>query len=244
MMRKRDNNVGLNNPFVADISGVPESAAIQNLSIQDSDTLITPNPRFSDTYQLTGSVSQQFSLFGITHDASLNYSTINTQDQVFQYGDSKSNSFSLRLVNRFQDVPLQSRIGFNINNTETTSGLTDIQILGANIGGEMFLFDDQLSLDVSLAVTKNRTEITTLITDDNDTPQEPSDDYYKPASGSDALSVSESNSFIIGTGAQYNLNANHSFLVNFRYSNVQNTLSSARAFPNDHLLQARYIFNF
>lgn len=244
MMRKRDNNIGLNNPFVAGIDGVSESAAIQNLSIQDSDTLITPNPRFSNTYQLTGSVSQQFSLFGITHDASLNYSTINTQDQVFQYGDSKSNSLSLRLVNRFQDLPLQSRIGFNINNTETTSGLTDIRILGANIGGELFLFDDKLSLDMSFALTKNRTEITTLITDDNDTPQEPSDDYYKPASGSDGLSVSESNSFIIDTGAQYNLNANHSFLLNFRYSNVQNTLTSSRAFPNDHLLQARYIFNF
>lgn len=244
MMRNRDNEIGLNNPFVADISGVPEDAAIQNLSVQEGDTLITPNPKLSDTYQVTTSISQEFSLLGITHDASLNYSLINTKNRVFQYGDSQNNSFSFRVTNRYQDLPLQTRFGFNINNTETTSGLTDIQILGANIGGELFLLEDKLSLDMALAFTQNRSEITSLVTDDNNTPREPSDDYYKPASGDDAVSVTESNSFIIDTGAQYNLNARHSFLFDFRYSNVQNTLSTSRVMPNDHLLQVRYVYNF
>jgi hypothetical protein len=244
MMRNRDNDIGLNNPVVAGISGVQENAAVRNLSIQNGDTLVTPNPRFSDTHQFTASVSQEFSLFDITHDASLNYSVINTEDQVFKYGDSNSSSFSMRVVNHFQDLPVQTRGGFNINNTETTSGLTDIQIVGASVGGELFLLDDKLSLDMSFALTKNRTETTSLITDDNGTPQETEDDYYKPSTDSDASSISESNSFIIGTGARYNLDENHSFLLNFRYSNVQNTLSSSRAFPNDHLLRARYIFNF
>lgn len=243
MKRNRDNNVALNNPLVANISGVDESAAVRNLAIQNGDTVVVSNPRFTDTYQFTASVSQEFSMFGISHDASLNFSTFNTSDEVFAYGDSQNNSISLRVVNYFQDLPLQSRIGFNINNTETTNGLNDIQILGANIGGELFLLDDKLSLNMSFAVTKNRTETTTLITDDNGTPQEVSDDYYKPAVG-DVVTVTENNSFIIGTGARYDLDENHSFLLNFRYSNVQNTISPSQSFPNDHLLQARYIFNF
>lgn len=244
MQRNRDNEIALHNPLVAGISGVNESAAVQNIAIENGDILFTPTPRLTDTYQLTASVSQQFSLFDISHDASLNFSTINTIDEVFEYGDSQNNSISLRVVNHFQDLPLQSRIGLNINNTETTNGLNDIRILGANIGGELFLLDDQLSLDMSFAITQNRTETTALITDDNGTPQEIADDYYKPANDSDAATVTESNSFIIGTGARYDINENHSLLLNFRYSNVRNTISSSRTFPNDHLLQARYIFNF
>lgn len=244
MMRNRDNNVDLNNPVVAEMSGVQESAAVRNLSIQNGDTLVTANPRLSDSYQFTASVTQEFSLFGISHDANLNYSMINTKDRVFNYGDANSNNFSMRVVNRFSDLPMQTKVGFNINNTETTNGLTDIQIVGGNIGGEFFLLDDKLSLDMAVALTKNRTETTSLVTDDNGTPQETEDDFYKPATGSDANSLSESNSFIIRTGARYNLDESHSFLLRFRYSNVQNTLSSSRVFPNDHLLQAQYTFNF
>jgi hypothetical protein len=244
MMRNRDNDVSLNNPVVAGIPGVQESAAVRNLSIQNGDTLVTANPRLSDSYQLTASVSQEFSLFGISHDANLNYSTITTEDRVFNYGDSNSNNFSLRVINRFPDLPMQTKFGFNFNHTETTNGLTDIQILGANIGGEFFLLDDKLNLDLSFALTENRTETISLITDDNGTPQQTEDDFYKPASGSDASSISESNSFIVRTGARYNLDERHSFLLNFRYSNVRNTLSSSRVFPNDHLLQAQYTFNF
>lgn len=242
MRRDRDNNVGLNNPIVADLSGVAESAAIQNLSIQNGDTLTTPNPRLSKTYQFTASVSQQFSLWGITHDASLNYSLLNTNDQVFSYGDSKSNSISVNVVNRFSELPLQTNFGFNINNTQTASGLTDIQILGVNVGGSMFFFDDKLSVDMSLAFTQNRSETTTLITDTNGTPQQATDDFYKPG-GNNNTSISKSNSYIINTGARYNLNNQHSFVADFRYSNVRNTLSSV-PIPNDHLMQVRYIFNF
>lgn len=242
MKRDRDNNVGLNNPMVAGLNGVPENAAVQNLAIQNGDTVTTPAPRLSETYQFTASVSQQFSLWGITHDASLNYSLLNTANQVFKYGDAQSNSLSLNVVNRFHELPLQTNIGFNINNTKTTSGLTDIQILGANVGGSMFFLDDKLSVDLSLAFTQNRSENTTLLTDNNGTPQQTTDDYYKPG-GDDNTSVSKSNSYIINAGARYNLGDQHSFVANFRYSNVRNTLSSV-PIPNDHLMQIRYIFNF
>ncbi len=241
MKRNRENGVALNNPLVAGISGVEEGAAVQNLAVQQSDTLLTPNPRYSDTYQLTASVSQEFDLFGITHDASINFSILNTIDEVFKYGDARNNSFSARVVNRYDELPLQTNLSFNINNTVTASGLNDIQIVGASVGGEAFLLDDKLTVDLSLAFTKNYSESKSLTTNTNGTPQLTFDDYYKSG---DSSSVSESNSYIVGAGARYNLNQRHSFVLDFRYSNVQNTLSTSRTFPNDHLLRARYIFNF
>lgn len=238
MKRNRDNEVDLNNPIVAGLSGVDESAAVRNIEIQSGDTLTTPNPRFSDTYQVTASVSQEFSLFGITHDANLSYSIMNTTDEVFKYGDVQSNSVSLRLVNRFTELPIQTNVGFNLNNTESASGLTDIQILGISVGGNMFLLDDKLQVDMSLAFTKNRSENKGLITNDNNT-QQVNDDYYEPGTAT----VTESNSYIVDTGASYTLNERHTFHLDFRYSNVQRVLSPS-SIPNDHLLQARYTFNF
>lgn len=241
MKRTRDNGVGMNNPLVAATGGVGESAAVQNLTIQSGDTLLAPHPRYSDTYQLTASVSQEFSVLGIDNDASINFSMLNTTDEVFKYGDASSNNLSLRVVNQYPSLPLQTNLSFNFNNTQTSSGLTDIQIIGLNVGGQYFLMDNKLRLNMSLAFTKNRTDSHSLTTDSNGTPQLTFDDYYKKSS---SASVSRSNSYIVGGGARYNLNTHHSFVVNFRYSNVRNTLSSSRTFPNDHLMQLRYIFNF
>ena len=241
MKRIRDNGIVPNNPLVASINGVEEGAAVQNLILQQSDTLLTPNPRHSDTYQVTASVSQQFQLFGINHDASVYFSMLNTIDETFKYGDAQSNSFTARIVNRYPEVPLQTNVSFNMNNTETSSGLTDIQIMGASIGGEAFLFDDKLTLDISLAVTSNYSETTPLNTDTNGTPELTFDDYYRMG---DSSSVSESNSYIVGAGVRYSLNQNHAFDLDFRYTNVRSTRYTSRRLPNDHLLQARYIFNF
>lgn len=243
MQRGRDNDVALNNPIVAAIGGVPESAAVQNLAFQNGDTLTTPSPRLTNTFQFTASVSQQFSFLDMTHNANVNFSLLNTKDQVFNFGDSQSNSFSMNVTNQFQELPLQTNIGFNINNTETASGLTDIQIIGVSLGGSVFFFDDKLSVDMSLAFTQNHSETKSLVTDDNGTPQEITDDYYKPGTTGNDVSVSKSNSYVVNTGARYNLNDRHSFVANFRYSNVRNTISSV-AIPNDHLIQLRYIFNF
>jgi hypothetical protein len=241
MKRNRDNGVARNNPIVAELTGVDEVAAVQNISITDGDTLLTASPRFSDTYQMTASVSQEFSLLGMTHDASLNFSMLNTSSNVFKYGDSQSNSLSLRVVNRYENLPLQTHLGFNLNNTETSSGLTDIQILGASAGGELFLMDNDVSLNASIAFTKNRSESTALLANSNGTPELSADDYYQPDGSS---SRSASNSYIISAGGRYDLSQQHAFVLDFRYSNVRNTLATSRNFPNDHLLKARYIFNF
>jgi hypothetical protein len=204
---------------------------------------MTEMPRVSDSYQVTASVSKEFSLLGTTHDASLNYSLLNTSDQVFKYGDSQSHSFSVRMVNRFQSLPLQTNIGFNYNNSETSGGLNDVKILGANIGGSVFLFDDKVNVEISLAFTKNKSKSVPLLTSDNGTPQLSLDDYYRPGP-SDEGSHTESNSYIVNMSTRYNVNERHSFLMDVKYSNVRNMLSSSIKYPNDHLIQLRYIFNF
>ncbi len=243
MKRTRDNEVGLNNPFVASIDGTSEQAAVQNITIQNGDTLTTATPRLSDTYQFTASVSKEFSLLGTSHDASINYSLLNSADQVFEYGDSQNHSISVRVVNRFQNLPMQTNIGFNYNNSETSGGLNDVKILGANIGGSLFLLDDKLNVEMSLAFTQNRSESTPLVTSNNGTPQLSFDDYYTPGPQEEGA-VTESNSYIVNTRTRYNLNERHSLLLDFKYSNVHNMLSSSITYPNDHLLQLHYIFNF
>ncbi len=238
--RNRDNEVELFNPYVSD--GL-EMAAVRNFEIQDGDTLVAPNARFTNSYQLNSSISQEFSLFGISHDASVSYSYTTTKDQRFEYGGSQSTSLSMQITNRFDELPLQTTIGANYNNTKTAGGLTDIQIMGARLGASMFFFDDKLNVDASVAFTKNRSESTSLRVNPNTNQQETRDDYYEPGTSDATTSISESNSYIINTAARYNFNSSHSLLVNFRYSNIRNTISPV-GIPNDRLLRARYIFNF
>ncbi|WP_441000924.1 hypothetical protein [Fodinibius sp. SL11] len=241
--RTRDNEVELNNPLVATLDGISEQAAVQNIMIQNGDTLTVATPRLSNSYQFTASISKEFSLLGTNHNASVNYSLLNTSDEVFEYGDTQSQSISARVVNRFQNLPLQTNIGFNYNNSETSGGLNDVKIAGVNIGGSVFLFDDKLNIEMSVAFTKNRSESIPLVVNDNGTPQQSFDDYYMAATAGEG-SITESNSYIVNTRTRYNLNQRHSFLLDFKYSNVRNMLSSSITYPNDHLMQLRYIFNF
>ncbi|WP_138431310.1 hypothetical protein [Fodinibius saliphilus] len=241
LARNRDNEVALFNPYVPD--GM-EKSAVQNFKIQEGDTLIAPNPRLTNSYQLSSSISQEFSLFNISHSASLSYSYTDTKDQRFKYGGAKSNSLSMQVVNRFEEQALQTRIGFNYNSTKTGNGLTDIKILGFRVGGSMFLMDDRLNINASLAFTKNRTESASLgipiaVSQDGDV----RNDYYEPGANNASTSKSESHSYIINASGRYNLSDRHSFLLTLRYSNVRNVLFTS-AIPNDHLIQARYIFNF
>jgi len=237
MNRNRDNSVSLYNPY---LSGKPQDVAVQNFYIQNSDTLIASNPRLSNTYQVNSSLSQRFTVFGVTNDASLSYSYLTTQDQKFGFGDTKSNSMSLQIINRYSHSPLQTNFGLNYNHTKSGSGLTDIKIMGAHIGGSVFFFDDKLNVNMSLAFTRNKSKTIPLQVNSNKL-SDSSDDFYEP-NNKDA-SREKSNSYIANAGIRYNITAHHSFLLNFQYSNIRNTLTSA-AIPNDHLLRARYIYNF
>jgi hypothetical protein len=185
-------------------------------------------------------VTQRFSVWGINNDASVSYSHFTTIDKKFGFGDTKSNSFSMRVINRFPDLPLQTNFGFNLNHTASGGGQADVRIIGVYIGGSLFLLNNKLNLNASLAFTKNKSRTIPLLINNNGT-AENYDDYYQP--DEQATSLTKSNSYIVSAGLRYNLTVHHSFLLDFRYSNVRDVLST-RAIPNDHLLQARYIFNF
>ncbi len=237
MYRTRENGVPLFNP---EVPSSLEDAAVQNFMQQNGQLVTGPNARGLDTYQFSSSISQSFDLLGISHDANMNYSLLNTTDQFFRYGDIMSTNYSLNLVNNFNNMPLKTNIGFNINNTETSSGLTDITIYGINLGGTTFLLDDRLNLNVSVAFTKNQAETVPLDVNNNGT-LDPFDDYYEPNTGN--ISDTGSNSFMVSGGALYSITENHAVRIDFRYNNITSTLRQG-TLPNDQLLRARYIFNF
>lgn len=244
MYRNRDNAVSLNNPFVGN-TGTPEDIAVRNFAISRGDTVITANPRFSKTSQITSSISQQFNLFDISHDASLNFSYLETDDKFFRYGGTTSSSVNLTLQSRFSSLPLNTKVGFNLNTSETLGGLSDVKVLGFNIGGSLILIDEKLNLNTNLALTKNNVESTSLQISNNGT-SDPKDDIYQPQtddSGNRVIQETNNNLVILRAGAQYNLNSHHSLMVNLSYTNISNQLSSLNP-PNDHSLQARYIYRF
>lgn len=237
LFRTRDNGTAFYNPYLEDER---RDVAVYNFTQQNSQPVIGPNPRSSETYQLTTSVSQSFNLLGISHDANLNFSFLNTNDYAFRYGDVSSSNYSFMLVSNFADKPLKTNIGFNINNTETLGGFNKISIYGINLGGSLFLLDDKLNLNTSVSITKNKTESVPLEPNANGT-ADPFDDYHEP--NSNERSISDNNSYLLSAGARYDLTQNHSLLVDFRYNNVMSNLRQG-AIPNDQLLRARYIFNF
>jgi len=243
MYRNRDNSVDLFNPFVD--PGI-QDIALRNFELVDGDTLLSANPRLSNTVQVNSSVSQQFNLWDLRHDVSLNVSHLNTVDDAFQYGSTKNSSVNITLRSQLTSIPLDTRIGFNYNYTETLGGLTDINIFGVLIGGNIYLLDDRLNLSGNFAFTSNITESTPLEIDDNGTPSDSGDDLFQPGtdeSGNRIVEETRNNLYIFRAGAQYNLSSNHAFLVNFNFTNVANQLSGVSP-PNDHMLQARYIYRF
>ncbi|MDR8390648.1 hypothetical protein NC796_05840 [Aliifodinibius sp. S!AR15-10] len=242
MYRNRDNAVPLYNPFVAE-TGNPENISVRNFS--QSDTSITANPRLSNTSQFTTSITQQFELFDLSHHANLNFSYLDTKDEFFRFGDTKSSSVNFNLQSRFSEIPLNTTVGFNINSTETLGGLSDIMVTGFNVGGSLILMDNKLDLNTNLAFTKNNIESTSLQISNNAT-SDPSDDIYQPQTdenGDRIIEETENNLVIIRAGAQYDLATNHALMINFSYTNIANQLSSLNP-PNDHRLEARYIFRF
>ncbi|MDX1617756.1 MAG: hypothetical protein R3224_03145 [Balneolaceae bacterium] len=242
MYRNRDNGESLFNPFV----GTSEDIAIRNFEISEGDTLLAANPRLSNTVQLNSSISQQFNFLDLHHDASLNFTFLNTLDDVFRYGDTKNTSVNLTLRSQLNSIPLDTRVGFNINTTETLGGLTDISIFGVTVGGSMFFMDDRLNVSGNLAYTNNTIESTPLDIDDNGTPADSGDDLFVPGtdeSGNPIVEETKNNLFIFRASAQYELNDSHAFLLNVNFTNVSNRLAGPNP-PNDHMLQARYIYRF
>lgn len=232
--RNRENGVTRFNPNVAPEF---EKAAVQNFMIDGIDTLITPIPKANITLNLNGSVTQQFELFEIIHDASLSFNNLKTTDDVFAYGDVKSSAVSFNITSRFNEVRLRTQLGLTFNNTETGSGQTDINIFGLYTGVSYFLMDGKLNLNGRLATTSNTSRTRSLIVEPTvDSDNDPNNDYFVLDS---QVNESNFNTFVIQAGAQYDVNTYHSFIFDANFTNVSGTGNS-----NDSIVALRYLFNF
>lgn len=237
--RNRENGVTRFNPFVT--PGF-ENSAVQNFVIDvdesgNIDTLVTPVPKESTTLNLSGSVTQQFELFNMIHDASLSFNNLNTKDEVFTFGDVKSSAVSFNITSRFNDVRLRTQLGLTFNNTETGSGQATFDIFGLYSGFSYFLADGKLNLNGRLAITSNTSKTRALIVDpavegDNT----PENDYFILDSN---IVKSDFNTFVIQMGAQYDVNKFHSFIFDSNFTNVSGAGNS-----NDSIVSLRYLFNF
>lgn len=232
--RNRENGVTRFNPNVAPEF---EKTALQNFMVSGIDTLLTPTPKENIALNLSGSITQQFELFDILHDASLSFNNLNTTDKVFAYGDVKSSAVSFNITSRFNEVRLRTQLGLTFNNTETGSGQTDINIFGLYTGINYFMLDGKLNLNGRLATTSNTSKTRSLIVEpsvEND--NDPYNDYFVLSS---QVNESNFNTFVIQAGAQYDLNSYHSFIFDANFTNVSGTGNS-----NDSIVALRYLFNF
>lgn len=234
----RDNSVVRQvNPYLdAELA----SSAVRNVHLENEEPRLLPNPRSARTIQYTGSISREFNVFDIVHDASLNMSDMKTVDDVFAFGDYDSRTYSAAITSRFQ-IPLRTTFALSSNNTNSVSGLNNIQINGINLGGSYYLLNNKLNIHADLSITQNTFERVALTVNDNNTPSNLFDDYYEP--DFDDVEVTESNSYNIRSGVQYNINRNHSVILNMNLTNVVDRLGF-QEIPNDRVLQARYVYNF
>ncbi len=243
--RNRNNNVERFNPFLPTPDAEIRNAALRNYEVIEGDTLVTVLPQKRGTLSINSSISQDVELFSYIHQFSVNYGITNTNDSNFTYGDSRSHSLSFRVMSRIDrtDLPMRTRIGYNINRSESMGGLSDVRISGVDIGGEMLLFENRLTLNTDLIYTRNRFRSLALNVNDNDNPQSFSDNYYVPADESER-SRRYTNSFIVRIGAQYDFTENHGLLATLNYTANRDTFGNIGSLPSDRILQLRYIFRF
>jgi hypothetical protein len=241
--RKRDNDLERFNPFVPEPD--LQYAALRNFEVSNGDTVSTAMPQLRETISVNSSVSQDFDLFSYSHQASVNYGITNTNDRLFTYGDSRSHNLSFRIQSRIDrpGLPLRTRIGYNINTSESMGGLSDVRINGVDAGVEALLFSNRLSLNTDLIYTGNRFSSLSLEVSDNDNPESFSDNYYVPGDESER-DRRHTNSFIIRLSAQYDITSNHGLMATVNYTNNRDPLGNLASVYNDRILQLRYLFRF
>lgn len=245
LYRKRDNDLERFNPYFQEAETDIQYAALRNFQISNGDTVVTSLPRLRETLSVNSAISQNFDVFDINHQLSLSYGITKTDDRLFTYGDSESQNFSLRLRSRLDQtfVPMQARLGYNITNSESVGGLSDVRINGVNFGLETFLLENRLSVNTDLIYTQNRFSSLPLEVSDNNNPDSTSDNYYTPADDTER-SRRHTNSFIVRLGAQYDFTINHGLIATVNYTNNKDPLGNLATLANDRILQLRYLFRF
>lgn len=239
--RTRDNDVQRQNHLLPDDL---VDAAVQNIrqeirTINGQDslvTLVTPTPRMNTTFNINTSITQQFSALNARNDASLSVTNLKTTDEVFAFGDVQSTAFSLNLNSRFNDLPLETRVGFTYNRTESGSGQNEIRIAGFYVGGNYNMMEGRLSLDGRLAITGNKSSTRPLEITDLSGTESTQDDYYVL---SDNTTDDNFQTYVIQTGARFDIDNYHALIFD---ANLTNVSGSGRA--NDRIVQLRYVFRF
>ncbi len=235
-LRDRGNGVERTNPF---LSGDQLFASVRNVRTTGSDTVVAPRPVNAFTTQLNFSITQQFEVADILNDATFNVSYLKTDDQAFRYGGVESMSYSFQLQNRYTNLPLNTRIGFHLNQSESRGGLASFDIYGVSLGGTAFLLDDKLELSGRLAYTRNTQKSESLEVNQNKVTNV-FDNYY---TRSGTMQTEENNTYAVNFNARYQLATRHSLVALADFTNVVSR-SANRSLPNDRILELRYIFEF
>ncbi len=238
----RDNEIERAQNPVLEQEGIDQNKAVRNVSFIDGETDVLSRPRLTNTLSYGMSVTQQFELLDLSHEASLNFNILNTEDEFFEFGDFSSNTFSVNLSTETPERPLRMDIRTNFVTTESMGGMNSVNIGGFSAGGRYRFLDDQLSVRGELAYTRNTVESTAL-----EVASVPSEDfeevytqYYTPG---DETTEEVTNSYAIRANAQYDITQSHAVVFSARLNNMV-AVDADRSIPNDQYVQLRYVFSF
>ena len=241
--RTRDNDLDRNNPFLpARLRG----ASVRNIRSLADSLIVLPAPRNNITMQYNASVSQRMQLFELSHDAEINYTYMTTNDRVFDYGDFVSHVLSFSLSSSGFGMPLQTVLGFNMNHTESASGLSSVIVYGFSGSFTWNFFQNRFQLGSEFALTLDTSETTPL-----------TDTVYEGFSGRsneelywryfipDTAAIREelTASYLFGGNLRYRIASGHSLQLQGTYTHLADR-HTGLSLPNNHMVQARYIFDF
>lgn len=239
----RDNNITPRNDL---ISPALLDVAVRHLDIKSlsPDTVVNTlaTPRLNKTWQLNTGLSRQFDAFDMVHDVTLNLTSISTKDEHFRYGDFNTRTYSMGVQTDVIRLPLRTNLNVGYTQANAQSGLNKLDLLAVVFGGNYFLLDDAMMLTAEATVISS-TSLTTLIdVDDNGTPANALDDFYKPVF--DSVDDTRTINYIGSFGAEYRFFQRHVITASASYTSVQTRASNSVTLPNDYFLQVRYQFQF
>lgn len=238
-MQARDNSVARMNPYFTSTQQL--NSSVRNVEVTGGVEGVIANPRNDNSNQVSFSISKDATFLGLRNDFSINYVNLSTIDNVYAFGDFKSNVYSAGVVSNWSQLPMRTNINFSLNNSDGASGLAKVSIIGVNVGASYFLLNEKLNLFTDFAITANTVESMGLGINDNNSPNNFLDDFYfKDASN---YSKSEQNTFILRGGATYNFNQHHALLFDASFTNVS-VKNAGAVIPNDRVVQLRYVYRF
>jgi hypothetical protein len=237
----RDNGIVRTNPLFAGQPAEIRNAAVRNITIVNSDTVVTATPRNSSTLQLTGTVSKQFEWLDAANEASISLSNIMTRDNGFYYGDFNGFNLSLGLRSLLRRMPMRVNLTASFSRSESLAGLNSTDIAGLNAAVGYEFLDQRLNVYADLGYARRTSHLQSLRIESVGSSLSVFNKFYVP--DAESLVRIESNSYIVRAGSRFNFDWNHAVALDMSYNNVVSK-GGFGSIPNDRFLQFRYIFNF